>query len=102
MFSYFSMMLGPFVSAVKAWILLLAIVIVGSYIGYLHWQLSWSQSELDRLQVVATECQLTAHELTVQNEIQADSLERLKAYYRDKKCLDLRDGELSDEELKLQ
>lgn len=101
MFSYFSMMLGPFFSAVKAWILLLAVVIVGSYIGYLHWQLSTARSELGRLEIVITECQITARELTVQNEIQADSLERLKAYYRNKRCLDLRDGELSDEELQL-
>jgi hypothetical protein len=101
MFSYLGTFLGPVISAAKAWILLIVIVTVGGYVGYLNWQISSVRSEAERLKIVAVECQITAQELSVQNAIQADSLERIQAYYRNKKCLDLRDGQLSDEELKL-
>lgn len=101
MFSYLGAFLGPVLSAAKAWILLFVVITVGGYIGYLNWGIATLRTENNKLQASVSECEDRTSELNMQRELQDKNIEKLQAYYRDKKCLDLRGGELKDEDFKL-
>lgn len=77
------------------------LVVIAGYVGYLYWQIGSLERENTRLQGVVTECEEHAKDLTIQRAIQDRNIEKMQEYYRNKKCLDLRPGELRDEEFKL-
>ena len=88
----------PYWLPIKVGILAIAL----SYVGVLHWQISALKHDNRELTASVSECHEHAKDLTIQNAIHERNIEKLQAYYRNKKCLDLRPGELRDEEFKLQ
>lgn len=96
--SIFGDVVRPYWLMIKMGIL----AIVLGYVGYLHWHNGSLERENVRLQGAAAQCHELARDLTIENSIQAKNIEKIQEYYRNKKCLDLRPGELSDEEFKLQ
>lgn len=99
--SIFADITAPYWLAFKA--IILAVVVVGAsvYVVKTEYHISGLKSDVIRLKNVLSSCQQHAKDLTQVNQFQANSINELHAYYQNRKCLDLRDGELSDSELEL-
>jgi uncharacterized coiled-coil protein SlyX len=74
-------------------------VVVVLYIGYLNWQASSYKTTIEGLNKSLAECQSQTEKLGSRLRDKQDELTTLNIYYQNRKCLDLKGGELSDEEM---
>jgi hypothetical protein len=71
------------------------------YIGYLHHQIDRSEKEVDFLKHTVRVCDQDRSALRAATRAQVENLKALDKYYTERKCLDLRQGALTEEELQL-
>lgn len=95
-------LLRPYVTLIRLWCLIVAAVLVSGYIGYLHYRIQEAEKDIHFLKDTVRVCDEDRSRLRETNRIQAENLNAIDRYYRSRSCLNLRDGELTPEELRLQ
>ena len=95
-------LLRPYFTILRLWCLIAAGVLVAGYIGYLHHRIQEAEKDIHLLKDTVRICDDDRSRLREKTRIQAHNLSALDRYYRSRSCLNLRDGELAPEELRLQ
>lgn len=95
-------LIRPYITIVKLYGVIVVILALAAYIGLLHYRISSAQEENRFLQSSITKCSSDRSRLRSVVEVQSRNMDELDQYYRNRKCLELKDGELSDEEMQLQ
>lgn len=95
-------LLRPYITIVRLWVVIVLLVSTGGYVGYLRYKIHESDQELIFLKEAVALCSNERSQLRSMNHVQAENMEALTEYYRHRKCLDPKDGELTEEELRLE
>ncbi len=92
-------LLRPYIMAVKLWAAMLLILAIAAYVAALHYTISDQRETIRFLEESVKSCNHDRSRLRAANRLQAENLGALDAYYRTRKCLNLHNGALADEEL---
>jgi len=92
----------PYVTIVRLWILIVAIVAAGGYVAHLHTRIRELEQELVFTKEAVEVCSRDRSKLRTITQVQAHNITAISQYYSSRKCFELRDGELSDEEMSLE
>lgn len=87
---------------VKLWAAILLILAITAYVAALNYTISGQKETIRFLEESVKTCNSDRSKLRAANRLQAENLEVLDAYYRTRKCLNLHNGMLTDEEMGLQ
>jgi aspartyl/asparaginyl-tRNA synthetase len=96
----FELLRPYFMIAKLSGFILLLITVVG-YVALLKYQLSDQQETIDFLRETVKTCDQDRSKLRAVTRVQARNLDVLDAYYTNRKCLNLHDGALTEDELDL-
>jgi len=94
-------LIRPYVMIVKLWGLIAVLVTVGGYIALLHYRIAERDETIRFQQATVRTCDLDRTRLRTMNQIHVENLNKLDNYYRERGCLELRDGALTDDEMLL-
>ncbi len=94
-------LLRPYFTIVKLWVIIACMLVVSAYVTALHYTISEQREAIRFLQESVTCCDRDRSKLRAAYRVQADNLGALDAYYRTRKCLNLHNGLLTDQEMSL-
>lgn len=94
-------LLRPYLALVRLWVLIIAMMFISGYVLYLKYHISDQHAEILFLRQKVTTCHEDLSRLRRANEALAQNLDALHTYYHSRKCLNLHDGALTDEEMEL-
>lgn len=92
----------PYVTIVRLWMLIVAIVAAAGYAAYLHNRIRETEQELAFAKEAVEICSRDRSKLRTITQVQAHNITALTRYYSTRKCLDMKDGELTDDEMSLE
>lgn len=95
-------LLRPYITIVRLWIGMIVLISAGGYIAYLNHRTHELERELSFMKQTVGICTRERSRLRTVAQVQAQNITALTRYYRSRKCLDVRPGELANEELSLQ
>ncbi len=95
-------LLRPYITIVRLWIGMTVLVSAGGYIAYLSHRAHELERELSFMKQTVETCSRERSKLRAVAQVQAQNITALTRYYARRKCLDLRPGELADQELSLE
>lgn len=94
-------LLKPYITIVRLWAGMIVLVSAGGYVTYLNHRTHQLERELSFMKQTVETCTRERSRLRTVAQVQAQNITALTRYYRSRKCLDLRPGELANEELSL-
>jgi predicted Holliday junction resolvase-like endonuclease len=95
-------LLRPYVTIVRLWILIVVLTVAVGYVAYLHNRIREFEQELAFMKQAVEMCSRERSRLRSIAQVQEHNITALTRYYSARKCLELKDGELSDEEMSLE